>query len=69
MAYAGEQYGTGGVYAGQAANAINPVKANGVTTPRAAAGLVLGSLMALIMIRRGFRGVSVGRLTGGLVKG
>jgi hypothetical protein len=69
MAYAGETYGTGGVYAGQAANAINPVSANGVTTERAAAGVVIGSLVALIMIRRGFRGVSIGRLSGGLVKG
>jgi hypothetical protein len=69
MAYAGENYGTGGAYTGQAANAVNPVPLNGLTTPQAAAALVLGSLVGLIMIRRGFRGLSVSRATGGLVRG
>lgn len=69
MAYAGEQYGTGGAYAGQAANAVNPVPAIGVTTERAAAILVIGSLVCLIAIRRGFRGVSVSSMSGGLVRG
>lgn len=69
MAYAGEQYGTGNTYAGNAANATNAVPATGMTTERAAAGLVIGSLVALVMIRRGFRGVSVGRISGGLVRG
>jgi hypothetical protein len=69
MAYAGEAYGSGGQYAGNAANAVNPVPANGLTTERAAGALVIGALAALIMIRRGFRGVSVGRISGGLVKG
>lgn len=68
MAYAGEQYGTGGVYAGQAANAV-PTTRGGFNTEQAAAALVIGSLIGLIMIRRGFRGVSVGRATGGLVRG
>jgi hypothetical protein len=68
MAYAGEAYGSGGQYAGNAANAVSPVPANGLTTERAAGALVLGALAALIMIRRGFRGVSVGRISGGLVK-
>lgn len=36
------------------------VSTNGFDTPYAAAGIVLGSLLALILIRRGFRGVSVG---------
>lgn len=29
-------------------------------TPRAAAGIVIGALLALWLLRRGFRGVSVG---------
>lgn len=50
MAYAddGSQYGSS--YAGL----------SGFTTPHAAAIVVIGSLAALILIRRGFRGVSVG---------
>lgn len=68
MAYAGEQYGSGNAYAGTAQNATNAVPATGMTTERAAAAVVLGSLAALIMIRRGFRGVSVGRMSGGLVR-
>ena len=36
------------------------------STPRAAAGIVLGALVALILIRRGFRGVSVGGLNVGV---
>jgi hypothetical protein len=69
MAYAGENYGTGGAYTGQAANSINPVSANGLSTPQACAALVIGSLVGLIMIRRGFRGLSVSRVSGGLVRG
>lgn len=69
MAYAGENYGTGSAYSGQAANAINPVSANGLSTPQAAAALVIGSLVGLIIIRRGFRGVSVSKISGGLVRG
>lgn len=68
MAYAGENYGTGGAYTGQAANAVNPLTTNGLSTPQAAAALVIGSLVGLILIRRGFRGVSVSRATGGLVR-
>lgn len=38
----------------------NPVtNAGGVTTERAVAGLVIGCLIALILIRRGFRGVGI----------
>lgn len=74
MAFAGEQYsggvyGTGGSYAGNAANNVSPMPSAGLSTEKAAAAIVLGSLVALIMIRRGFRGVSVGRMSGGLVKG
>ena len=38
----------------------NPVTgASGITTERAVAGLVIGCLIALILIRRGFRGVGI----------
>lgn len=69
MAYAGEEYGRGGQYSGNAANAVNPVPIAGMPTERAAGALVLGALVALILIHRGFRGVSIGRATGGLVRG
>lgn len=32
--------------------------ANGFTTPRAAAGIVIAAIILLILIKRGFRGVS-----------
>lgn len=35
-------------------------------TPRAVAGLVIGALIALILIRRGFRGVNVGGVSVGV---
>jgi hypothetical protein len=35
-------------------------------TPRAAAGIVIGALVALILIRRGFRGVNVGGVSVGV---
>jgi hypothetical protein len=74
MAYAGENfnqgaYGTGGSYAGNAANAVSPAPKGGMNTEQAAAAIVLGSLVALIAIRRGFRGVSVSKATGGLLRG
>lgn len=31
-----------------------------IDTPYAAAGLVIGALVALILLKRGFRGISVG---------
>ena len=71
MAYAGERegvYPTAGPYAGNATGATQPLKGNGLTTEQAAAALVLGSLVALIAVRRGFRGVSVSKMSGGLVK-
>lgn len=38
----------------------NPVtNEGGITTERAVAGLVIGCLVALILLRRGFRGVGV----------
>jgi hypothetical protein len=71
MAYAGERegvYPTAGPYAGNATGATQPLKGQGLSTEQAAAAVVLGSLVALIAIRRGFRGVSVSRATGGLVR-
>jgi hypothetical protein len=71
MAYAGTRegvYPTAGPYAGDATAATQPLKGNGLTTEQAAAALVIGSLVALIAIRRGFRGVSVSKMSGGLVK-
>lgn len=69
MAYAGEDYGTGNTYTGNTVNALNPVSGGGTPTERAAGILVIGALVALIMIHRGFRGVSIGRVSGGLVRG
>jgi hypothetical protein len=71
MAYAGERegvYPTAGPYAGNATGATQPLKGQGLTTEQAAAALVIGSLVALIAVRRGFRGLSVSRATGGLVR-
>lgn len=40
---------------------VNPVRGNmtGLTTEHAAAVVVIGSLVFLILIRRGFRGVGI----------
>lgn len=38
----------------------NPVKGGGISTEHAAAVVVLGALAFLILVRRGFRGVSAG---------
>jgi hypothetical protein len=38
---------------------INPVKGGGIDTPMMTGALVIGALVALILIRRGFRGVNV----------
>lgn len=37
----------------------NGVRVGGIGTEHAVAGLVLGCLIALILIRRGFRGISI----------
>ena len=47
-------------------NGSYPVDNGTGNTPRAAAGIVLGALVALILIRRGFRGVSVGGVNVGI---
>lgn len=39
---------------------VNPVKGMGWDTPQMAAVLVIGALLVLVAIARGFRGVSVG---------
>lgn len=46
----------------------NPVPDKGGNTEYMAAAIVIGALVALVMINRGFRGVSVGRVSGGLVR-
>jgi len=47
---------------------VNPISDSGISTEKWAAILVLGAMVALIAINRGFRGVSVGSLTGGMVR-
>lgn len=64
--YAGESYGSGNAYSGE--STVNPVKLSGLTTERATAVIVIGALLALVALRRGFLPTNVGRLTGGLVK-
>jgi hypothetical protein len=45
----------------------NPVKGGqGMQTEHVVAGIVLGCLAALILLRRGFRGVSAGGLSVGI---
>lgn len=45
----------------------NPdAKASLLQTPGAAAALVIGSLVFLILVRRGFRGISVGGVSVGV---
>lgn len=46
------------------AQMVNPIK-GGFTTEHAVAVLVLGALVLLILISRGFRGVNVGGLSVG----
>lgn len=41
------------------ADYTHPVKGQGFTTEHAAAVIVIGSLVGLILLRRGFRGVGV----------
>ncbi len=38
----------------------NAVQTGGVSTPHSAAILVIGSLIALVLIKKGFRGVNLG---------
>lgn len=44
----------------------NPEAKPGIQTPTAAAALVIGSLLLLILVRRGFRGVNVGGVSVGI---
>lgn len=47
-------------YARMGNNVRQPVNAGtGITTEYAVGGLVLGCLIALILIRRGFRGINI----------
>jgi hypothetical protein len=44
----------------------NPIKGSGISTEHATAAVVIGALVALWMLRRGFRGVSVGGVSVGV---
>jgi hypothetical protein len=44
----------------------NPVSTSPDQTPYSTAGLVLGALVALVLIARGFRGVNVGGVSVGV---
>ena len=44
----------------------NPVKPSNLTTAHASAVVVLGALLFLILVKRGFRGVSVGGVSVGV---
>jgi hypothetical protein len=48
---------------------VHPVKMGNMGTEQMAAALVIGALVFLIAINRGFRGVSVGKVTGGMLRG
>jgi hypothetical protein len=43
-----------------------PVKGQGFTVEHAAAVVVIGSLLFLILVRRGFRGISAGGVSVGI---
>lgn len=45
---------------------MNPVKANGITTAYASGIVVLGALLFLVLVKRGFRGVSAGGVSLGI---
>ena len=45
---------------------MNPVKGSGLTTAHASAVVVLGALVFLVLIKRGFRGVSAGGVSIGV---
>jgi len=64
MGYAGNEYGASGAY-----NNLG-TGSNSVLSTAHASGIIVGaSLLFLIAIRMGFRGVSVSRVSGGLVRG
>jgi len=45
---------------------MNPVKGTGMTTAHASAVVVLGALLFLILVKRGFRGVTAGGVSIGV---
>lgn len=47
-------------------SADNPVKGSGLSTEHATAALVIGALVGLYFIRRGFRGISAGGISVGV---
>jgi len=60
-------FGAGGAYANDGTTAHPVVHDTGGTHTMAGA-VVIGSLIVLVAIRMGFRGVSVSHVSGGLVK-
>lgn len=42
------------------------VQGSGITTEHATAAVVIGALVFLILIRRGFRGISIGGVSAGV---
>lgn len=65
MGYAGNEYGAGGAFSDGTL-----VGSNSALSTAHASGIIVGaSLLFLIAIRMGFRGVSVSRVTGGIVRG
>lgn len=57
-------------YAGNDYNSnTSPITQGTLTTAHSAGLIVAGCLFALVAIRLGYRDISIGRVTGGLVKG
>lgn len=56
-------YQTGYDYA---AEPVHPVKGVGLSTEHAAAVVVIGALVFLITVKRGFRGISAGGISVGI---
>lgn len=70
MAYAGQDYGASGTYTGNTAGYAGTGMSTSSLTAAHASGIIIGlALLFLIAIRMGFRGVSVSRVSGGLVRG
>lgn len=44
----------------------NPIKGGGVDSPQMAGAIIIGALVFLFLVRRGFRGASVGGISVGV---
>lgn len=70
MAYAGTDYGSSGSWNNNAAGvSTQGISMSNLTAAHASAVIIGLSLLFLIALRMGFRGISVGKVTGGLVRG